>query len=69
MRMVWKKTTKVAFGKRGKQTVAWYCKDPADVENAVESKKNIGEDCIDAKTKANTCYNEKVLAAVNKLRK
>lgn len=29
MRMVWKKSTLVGFGKKDRIVVAWYCKDPA----------------------------------------
>lgn len=41
MRMVWKGTKTVGFGKRGKYIVAWYCSSPPDVDNSSDAKTNV----------------------------
>lgn len=55
-RMVWKKTTKVGFGIKGKYVIAWYCEAKGNAGSTTEFKKNVGEKCINA-DKINTCYN------------
>lgn len=70
MRMVWKATTKVAFGIKDKVVVAWYCEEAASVIDSNLAKTNIPGNCIDADNAgANKCYNDKALAAHNAKRK
>jgi len=70
-RMMWKKTTKVAFGIRENFVIAWYCNDkiPAPEEKHESYKlykKNVGKLCdVDG---FNTCYNDKALEAHNNAR-
>lgn len=69
MRMIWKKTTLVGFGKRDKVVVAWYCTDAATVTDASAAKDNVGENCIDGTDGFNKCYIDVALKAVNDYRK
>jgi len=65
--MVWKGTTKVGFGVKGKFVVAWYCEDKGEVADAAKSKVNVGKICY--KHGYNRCYNDLGIAHVNKMRK
>jgi hypothetical protein len=64
-KMVWKGTTKVAFGVRDKYVVAWYC-EGGDYTNPLESRANIGKLCDT--TGYDGCYNELAVAAHNQKR-
>jgi uncharacterized protein YkwD len=66
-RVVWKATTKVGFGVKGKYVVAWYCEDQGAIGDEAAFKKNIEESCIQ-KNGVNKCYNDQALKANNKLR-
>jgi hypothetical protein len=44
--MIWKDSTKVAFGRRLNVIVAWYCDDPATVDSPSDAVDNITETCI-----------------------
>lgn len=66
-RVVWKATTKVGFGIKGKYVVAWYCEDQGATGDADAYKKNIEESCIQANG-VNKCYNDQALKANNKKR-
>jgi len=65
-RMLWKSTTKVAFGIKGKYVVAWYCSTVADeaAPKPADFKKNVGTSCLvfdaaDQKKVYNECYNKR----------
>ena len=66
-RVVWKATTKVGFGVKGKYVVAWYCEDQGATGDEAAYKKNIEESCIQANG-VNKCFNEQALKANNKKR-
>jgi hypothetical protein len=62
--MVWKSTTKVGFGVKGKWVIAWYCEAAASTGSPTESVANVGEKCIDSDG-VNTCYADRALLAHN----
>jgi uncharacterized protein YkwD len=66
-RLIWKSTTKVGFGQKGKYVVAWYCEEQGATGDADNYKKNIEESCIQANG-VNKCYNDAALKANNKVR-
>lgn len=67
-KMVWRKTTRVGFGVKGKWVVAWYCESqPASNSPAAEFVRNVGAKCVDS-AKVNVCYNELANAAHNERR-
>jgi len=65
--MVWKNTSKVGFGVRGKWVIAFYCLQKGNVGIPADYKANVGEECM--KTgEYNKCYAKLALAAHNKKR-
>jgi hypothetical protein len=65
--MVWKNTSKVGFGVRGKWVIAFYCEQKGNVGIPADYKANIGAECM--KTgEYNKCYAKLALAAHNKKR-
>ena len=44
--MVWKNTSKVGFGVKNDQVVAWYCEAKGNVGTAEDFKANVGEPCV-----------------------
>lgn len=53
---VWKGTTKVAFGVRGRYVVAWYCEAAATPRDAAKTLLNVGRAC---NTQGyDSCYND-----------
>jgi hypothetical protein len=56
MSMLWKGTTKVAFGKVDKHVIIWYCTDKPAVKDAAKALLNIGAKCMVAG--ANKCFND-----------
>jgi hypothetical protein len=81
--VVWKKLTKVGFGKRDDYTVAWYCADSTPSIKKLSSVSgsdtvtangyyNVLPDCIkgtDAATWYNECFLDHGVTATNKHRK
>lgn len=61
--MVWKSTTKVGFGFKGKWVIAWYCETEGNTGGAAQFKANVGAKCVQAGV--NTCYTARALAAHN----
>ena len=66
-RVVWKATTKVAFGVQDNYVIAWYCEVAAETTNVALSKLNVGQVCY--LHGYNKCYNDLALSAHNKYRK
>jgi uncharacterized protein YkwD len=66
-RLIWKSSTKVGFGQKGKYVVAWYCEVQGATGDADNYKKNIEESCIQDNG-VNKCYNVAALKANNKVR-
>jgi hypothetical protein len=69
--MMWRQTTQVAFGIRGRHVIAWYCNKGAPAPEEKPSsynlfKENVGRLCI--VDGYNDCYNQKALAAHNDAR-
>jgi hypothetical protein len=67
-RMVWKATTEVGFGIKGRFVVAWYCEAEGNTPNGYGEKwgNNVARDCDD--DGVNTCYVERALKKHNDLR-
>jgi hypothetical protein len=65
--LVWKSTTRVGFGVKGKWVVAWYCQTKATPGDSLASKNNIGRQC--RKSGTNSCLNDNQLKAHNDKRK
>lgn len=65
-RMVWKETTKVSFGIKGRFVAAWYCSVEGNNGDAENYKKNVAKDCV--KDGVDTCYVEMALRAHNEKR-
>jgi hypothetical protein len=65
-RMVWKATTKVSFGIKGRFVAAWYCTVKGNMGTTDEYKKNVAKDCV--KEGVDTCYVEMALRAHNEKR-
>jgi len=59
--IVWKATTKVGFGIKGKYVIAWYCETMGNV--AGKYKENVVQDCV--KDGVDTCYALRALNAHN----
>lgn len=67
-RMVWKSSTTVGFGIKGKFVVAWICKKKGnDPYTTKDFLANVKKNCI--KGGVNTCFNSISLAAINEKRK
>ena len=66
-KMVWKATTKVGFGVKGKYVIAWYCEATPNTGSTTEFKKNVGEKCVNA-AKINVCFNVKQVTSHNEKR-
>jgi hypothetical protein len=56
MRMVWKSSESVAFGRYDKYIIIWYCPAAAKVDDDKEALKNIGIKCT-SEGGANQCFN------------
>ena len=78
--MVWKSTTKVAFGIKGKWVIAWYCdiagNNPPAPTDAAAFKDNVGSNCLIFLTRPpqalsyyNECYNTNQIAKHNQYRR
>jgi len=59
--MVWRNTSKVAFGVKGDIVIAWYCDAKGNVGGAEDYKVNIGALCD--KEIYNSCYADRALKA------
>lgn len=59
--MVWRNTSKVAFGVQGDIVIGWYCDAKGNVGGAEDYKVNVGELCD--KDTYNSCYAERALKA------
>jgi hypothetical protein len=66
--MVWKDSTKVGFGIRGKWVVAWYCDSAGNTGSPSNYVANVGEECI-ITNRVNKCYNDLAVEAHNNYRK
>ena len=62
--MVWKATTKVAFGVKDKWVIAWYCETKGNNGGPADYKANVGDKCINDDG-VNTCFNDLALKAHN----
>ena len=73
-RMSWKETTIVAFAKRDKYVVAWYCTNAAGLSDSKSTTiKNLSTSCnapsrITAANTYNKCYNERAFKRHQELR-
>jgi hypothetical protein len=61
--MVWRSTTKVGFGVKGKWVIAWYCEVAGNTNGKTGYEANVGKDCV--ADGYNKCYADKALAAHN----
>lgn len=66
--MIWKASTEVGFGIKGRFVIAWYCEDAGNEPSGYgpKWKENVARDCDD--DGVNTCYVEHALKEHNKLR-
>lgn len=63
VRMVWKATTKVAFGIKGRYVYARYCKVGGEYAEPKKNIENIEEDCV--KNEIDLCFERAALRAHN----
>jgi hypothetical protein len=66
--MLWKGSTTVGFGLKGKYVIAWYC-PKGNTGDFKVFKKNVGTKCIATDGDMNKCFNDRALKAANAKRK